>query len=85
MTIDPPPDWVLPRREQIGRRLRGLREDRGLTQIQLAERAGLDHKTIHRIEYATSDPSLTMLLRLAAALDIDPADLVARQWPEGQP
>ncbi|MEV8048981.1 helix-turn-helix domain-containing protein [Streptomyces bacillaris] len=77
MTTDAPPDWVLPRRQQIGRRIRALREDRGLTQIQLGERAGMDHKTVHRVEYATSDPSLSMLLRLAAALDVELAELVS--------
>lgn len=77
MTTDPPPDWVLPRRQLIGRRLCDLRENRGLTQLQLAEKAGMDHKTVHRIEYATSDPSLSMLLRLAAALDVELAELVA--------
>ncbi|WP_128818042.1 helix-turn-helix domain-containing protein [Streptomyces sp. S063] len=77
MTTEPPPDWVLPRRQRIGRRVRELREESGLTQIQLGERAGMDHKTVHRIEYATSDPSLSMLLRLAAALDVELAELVA--------
>ncbi|MFJ5735443.1 helix-turn-helix domain-containing protein [Streptomyces microflavus] len=76
MTTDPLPDWVLPRRQQIGATLRAAREHRGLTQIQLGERAGMDSKTVHRIEYATSDPSLTMLLRLAAALDVRLSDLV---------
>lgn len=65
-----------PRRQQIGNTLRAARIDRGLTQIQIGERAGIDHKTVHRIEYATSHPSLTMLLRLAAALELPLADLV---------
>ncbi|MER5677337.1 helix-turn-helix transcriptional regulator [Streptomyces sp. NPDC002238] len=73
---DSPPDWVLPRRQAIGLVLRHAREDAGLTQIQLGERAGMDHKTVHRIEYGTSDPSLSMLLRLAAALGRPLSDLV---------
>lgn len=76
MSADRNPDWVLPLRQQIGTALRAARVDRGLTQIQLGEMAGLDHKTVHRIEYGTSDPSLSMLLRLAAALDMPLADLV---------
>ncbi|MFD6421536.1 helix-turn-helix transcriptional regulator [Streptomyces sp. NPDC060198] len=76
MTTEPLPDWVLPRREEIGRRLRAARTAAGLTQIQLADLVGLDHKTVHRIEYATSDPSLSTLLRLAAALDTPLATLV---------
>ncbi|MEE4493599.1 helix-turn-helix domain-containing protein [Streptomyces sp. BE230] len=76
MSADLPPDWVLPLRQQIGTTLRAARISAGLTQIQLGELAGIDHKTVHRIEYAASDPSLTMLLRLAAALDMPLTDLV---------
>lgn len=36
----------------------------------------MDHKTVHRIEYAITDPSLSMLLRLAAALDVEVAELL---------
>ncbi|WP_405676943.1 helix-turn-helix domain-containing protein [Streptomyces sp. NBC_01511] len=76
MPTDPPPDWVLTRRQAIGTRIRAAREAAGLTQIQLGEMAGLDHKTIHRIEYGTSDPTLGMLIRIAAALDMSLSDLV---------
>ncbi|TXL91565.1 helix-turn-helix transcriptional regulator [Streptomyces sp. IB2014 016-6] len=76
MPTDPPPDWVLTRRQDIGIHIRAAREAAGLTQIQLAEMAGLDHKTIHRIEYGTSDPTLGMLIRIAAALDTSVANLV---------
>lgn len=79
MSADPTPDWVLPLRQQIGTALRAARIDRGLTQIQLGELAGLDHKTIHRIEYGTSDPSLTMLLRLASALGVPLSDLLRHE------
>lgn len=76
MSTDQPPDWTLPRREQIGAALRRAREQAALTQMQLGERAGVDHKTVHRIEYGTSDPRLSMLLRLAAALGVPLADLI---------
>ncbi|MEV5161032.1 helix-turn-helix domain-containing protein [Streptomyces sp. NPDC053728] len=36
----------------------------------------MDHETVHRIEYALSDPSLSVLLRLAAALGRPLSDLV---------
>jgi transcriptional regulator with XRE-family HTH domain len=70
------PDWVLPRRREIGVRLREARLRAGLTQAQLAERIGREHRTIHRWEYATRIPSLEDLLLLADALDVPLAELV---------
>ncbi|MEU3507978.1 helix-turn-helix transcriptional regulator [Streptomyces longwoodensis] len=69
MPLDPLPDWVLTRRLQIGERIRAERVRASLTQLALGERIGRDHRTIHRWEYATAEPSLTDLLLLAAALD----------------
>jgi transcriptional regulator with XRE-family HTH domain len=37
--------------------------------MQLGERIGRDHRTIHRWEYAHSDPTYTDLLLLAHATD----------------
>ena len=70
------PDWVQARRREIGDRIRAARLHAGLTQMQLGERVGRDHRTVHRWEYATADPSLTDLLLLADALDTPLADLV---------
>jgi transcriptional regulator with XRE-family HTH domain len=70
------PDWVLPRRREIGVRLREARLGAGLTQAQLAERIGREHRTIHRWEYAARIPSLEDLLLLADALNTPLADLV---------
>ncbi|MFF4369608.1 helix-turn-helix transcriptional regulator [Streptomyces sp. NPDC001594] len=76
MSKDPPPAWVLARRLVIGDRVRDARAAAGLTQEELAKRVGIDYKTVHRIEYATSDPSLTVLLLIAAALGLSLAELV---------
>ncbi|MFD3917361.1 helix-turn-helix domain-containing protein [Streptomyces sp. NPDC058603] len=81
MLSDPPPDWETTRRREIGSTIRRARRAAGLTQIQLGEMAGLDHKTIHRIEYALSDPSLGMLLRIARAVDVPLAHLVREDRP----
>lgn len=70
------PDWVPARRREIGERLRDAREYAGLTQLQLGNRIGRDHRTIHRWEYATRIPNLSDLLLIADALDIPLADLV---------
>ncbi|MEV5941308.1 helix-turn-helix transcriptional regulator [Streptomyces sp. NPDC051994] len=76
MQADPRPTWVLTCRRAIGNRIRAGRLDAQLTQMALAERVGVDHKTIHRIEYAQSDPSLGLLLRIADAIGVPLADLV---------
>lgn len=70
------PDWVHTRRLEIGERLRAARHHAGLTQLQLGERIGRDHRTIHRWEYAQRVPNLEDLLLLADALGVSLADLV---------
>lgn len=76
MSITPPPDWVMARRRTIGARIRSARLHANLSQLTLANLVGVDHRTIHRIEYAASDPPLGLLLLLADALEIPLADLV---------
>ncbi|MFF3159138.1 helix-turn-helix transcriptional regulator [Streptomyces sp. NPDC057910] len=76
MHADTVPEWVQTRRRTIGTRIRAGRLNADLTQMALAERTGVDHKTIHRIEYAQSDPSLGLLLRIADAIGVPLADLV---------
>lgn len=70
------PAWVLRRRQVIGARIRAARENANLSQVQLGERVGADHKTIHRIEYGTSDPGLGLLLQIAIAVSVPLAELV---------
>ncbi|MEU9003978.1 helix-turn-helix transcriptional regulator [Streptomyces sp. NPDC048551] len=76
MSKDPPPEWVLARRRAIGARLRDARTAAGLSQEGLALRAGIDLKTVHRIEYAISDPTLSVLLLVAAAVRVPLSELV---------
>ncbi|MBL3666375.1 helix-turn-helix transcriptional regulator [Streptomyces sp. M2CJ-2] len=76
MPLDPMPDWVPARRREIGMRLREARLAANLTQMQLAERIGRDHRTIHRWEYAQRAPNLEDLLLLADAVGVPLADLV---------
>jgi transcriptional regulator with XRE-family HTH domain len=70
------PDWVAARCREIGERIRTARLDAGLTQLQLGEKIGRDHRTIHRWEYAYRTPDLSDLLLLADALGVPLADLV---------
>jgi transcriptional regulator with XRE-family HTH domain len=74
--LDPLPDWVARRRQQVGLQIREARRRAGLSQIALGERIGRDHKTISRWENAHRAPDLTDLLLIADALNVPLAHLV---------
>ncbi|MFR0351770.1 helix-turn-helix domain-containing protein [Streptomyces sediminimaris] len=76
MPLDPLPDWVPSRQQAIGTRIRDRRRDADLSQVDLGELVGRDHKTIHRWETAATAPTLVDLLLLADALGVPLADLV---------
>lgn len=64
----------------IGTRLRQARNDRGLTQEQLAERAGVSKDIIAKLEQEQRETArVTTLSRLANALGITLSDLLGRR------
>ncbi|HEV7767860.1 MAG TPA: helix-turn-helix transcriptional regulator [Thermoanaerobaculia bacterium] len=56
--------------------LRELREQRGEIERSLAELTGSTHAYISQMERGLKVPTLTMIIRLAVALDYEVADLV---------
>ncbi len=76
MPLDPPPDWLAARRQQIGARIRDARLAANLTQLQLGNLVGRDHRTIHRWEYGARIPTLDDLLLVADAVGVPLTDLV---------
>jgi transcriptional regulator with XRE-family HTH domain len=60
----------------IGIRIAEQRKKLGLTQAQLAERAGLDSVYLSQLERGQRLPSLQSLLRLAALLKVKPGNLL---------
>jgi len=62
---------------QLGRRLRACRISAHVTQEELAERAGLHRTAIGFLERGARTPRVDTLLRLCAALAVEPADLLA--------
>ena len=54
--------------QRLASTLREVRETRGLTQAQLAERIGVSRKTINTVENGIFVPSTMIALKLAAAL-----------------
>jgi transcriptional regulator with XRE-family HTH domain len=53
-----------------------LRSAEELSQARLAEIAGVDRKTINRIENGHFSPALDTIVRLSVALGISPSDLL---------
>jgi ribosome-binding protein aMBF1 (putative translation factor) len=56
---------------ELGRTVRALREQRGWSQAQLADAAGMTQSAIARFEAGGTVPSLRVLDRLAHALDAE--------------
>lgn len=64
------------RRKQLAQRLQQARIDIGLTQEALATTAGVDRKTINRIENEHFSPSVDTFFRLCQVLHIKPEALL---------
>ena len=63
---------------RFGRRLKLLRISRGLTQGQLAARAGMHRTFIGNLERAQRGVNVDRLPDLAAALGLEPRELIPR-------
>ncbi len=61
----------------FGRRLKGLRLERGLSQEQLADLAHLDRTYVSSCEAGRRNATIRTIARFAAALEVDPAALVS--------
>ncbi|WP_239143991.1 helix-turn-helix domain-containing protein [Actinoplanes philippinensis] len=55
---------------ELGRSVRELRERQGWSQAQLAKRSGMTQSAVARFEAGGTVPTLPVLERLAAALDV---------------
>jgi transcriptional regulator with XRE-family HTH domain len=62
--------------EQVGPRLRRVRDQRGLTLTEAAQRTGISKSTLSRLETGQRRPSLELLLPLAHAYRVPIDDLV---------
>ncbi len=65
-------------RKVLADRLFDLRSEADLSQARLAEIAGVDRKTINRIENGHFSPALDTIVRLSVALNISPSTLLAK-------
>jgi transcriptional regulator with XRE-family HTH domain len=70
----------------FGERLRQLREGAGLTQQELAERAGCHYMTVSLLERGTQEPAWPLVLQLADVLAVPLEEFRSRgEKPRGEP
>ena len=62
----------------VGDNLRELRTLSALTQEELADRAGITATALSRIERNEAEPRPSTLRKLAAALGVEPRELIKR-------
>ncbi len=75
MGIDSQEDEVL---KQLALLLRARRERLRLSMNEVAMRSGMSHAMVLRVEKRERKPTVETLLRLARALEVDPAKLLAQ-------
>ena len=62
--------------KEVGFNMRRIREEKGLTQVQLAKLAGLHRAYIGQIERGEKNIGLKNLQRIAKALRVHPRELL---------
>ena len=62
--------------ESIGKRIKYFRNEKNMSQEDLAESVGTIYKHISNIELGTKGPSLELLILIANALDVSADDLL---------
>ena len=66
----------------LGARIRDERQRFAINQMDLADLAGLHFTNLGRIERGQANPSLHTILRIAGALELNPAVLVDGLGPD---
>jgi transcriptional regulator with XRE-family HTH domain len=62
----------------LGRAVRLIRDERGISQVQLAATTGFTQSWISHVERGSRNPSWSNVVRLAEGLGVSAAELVAR-------
>lgn len=66
----------MPPVSRLGANLRRLRDERELSQEELAARSGVQAGEISRLERDLRDPRISTVLKLAKALQVEPGRLL---------
>ena len=62
--------------KKLGERIRDIRKNKGITQVQLAHSIGKDQQSIQRLEAGNINPSYYYLCEIAGGLNIPVEELV---------
>jgi transcriptional regulator with XRE-family HTH domain len=74
--MDANPDEIAAALDQLGPRLRGVRERKGATLAQVSQASGISVSTLSRLEAGRRRPTLELLLRLAQAHEVPVDELI---------
>jgi len=74
----PDDEWDQRVRRLFGAWLKELRRRRGLTQVTVAERAGISVGYLSQIETGRHNATLGLIVRLSLAVDAKPSQVMAR-------
>lgn len=67
--------------KNVGVNVRRLRKERGLSQEELAGEAGIAMRHLGRIERGQGNPTVEILGKLAAVLEVHPSELLTEPTP----
>lgn len=67
-----------PDQSALGRAVRAIRAERGISQVQLAANTGFVQAWISHVERGRRNPSWSNVVRLAVGLGVSTSELVAR-------
>lgn len=67
---------IIKKERKVAEKIKDLRIERGMSQNALADKAGIDRKTVNRIENNHFSPNLNTLFRLCDTLSVKPAELL---------
>lgn len=65
---------------QVIDRVREIRLHRSMSQLELAEKANISQSFLASLEAGKKSPSVTTILKLAKALEINPGDLFTKNF-----
>lgn len=68
--------------EEIGRRVRAARNERGISLEDLGHLSEMNWTTIGKIERGASSPNVESIVRIASALQVDPAIFISGITPD---